>query len=456
MMNSTDFYSIFTYDDALKYFENLKCNSDNDCPERASCIGNKCITTFYCKDNDNSTCAFFTNLCDGKSCYRSDGKCVENEDCLSGECHLLSTGEKYCPYINLNEYPTSFFTYENVEAYYENLDVECSNGDSCPNHTVCQCGKHSGCYCSGEFYCRENNTACSFLYDEKNGMKFNFQKSKAHEESSNGISISSILFFIFNYILLPIVLCTCIFLCYKYVRNYMRKKKGLNEESSPNQKKLTIAAITILYIAEAITMIYRFSKYLSYYDYDTCYYFHYTLEGRGEEMSAKSYSALSKIADEFPIYYDNAAFTHFLDQGFAFLCMSLSIILLLISTSYFYCKCNICNMFGFTFVYLFCIISNSMCLKQEDSLEPTVSLAMTSVPKEDIDKDVYEKLKDTLDTYYYGRKSWLKFYSIAIFLECVTQMILIMNYRNDNRYIRTNDKEFIQPSKVSSTEETDA
>eukprot|EP00833_Pecoramyces_ruminatium_P015504 jgi/Orpsp1_1/1189536/evm.model.d7180000072701.1 len=96
-MNSTindfDVYSLFSYNDAIKYFGSLKCNSDNECPEKANCIGNKCITTFYCK-NDHSTynntynddskdCSLFANICDGKSCYKKMDECSKDEDCLS-------------------------------------------------------------------------------------------------------------------------------------------------------------------------------------------------------------------------------------------------------------------------------------------------------------------------------------------------------------------------------------
>ncbi|KAL6592061.1 hypothetical protein U3516DRAFT_789079 [Neocallimastix sp. 'constans'] len=136
-MNSTDYYSILTYDESIKYFENLKCNSDSDCPERSTCIGNKCITTFYCKKNDKSTCAFFTNLCDGKPCYRTGHECNKNEECLNNECHSLVTGGGYCPQINIDEYPTSFFSYENAETYYKNLDIECSATEECQNHSFC-------------------------------------------------------------------------------------------------------------------------------------------------------------------------------------------------------------------------------------------------------------------------------------------------------------------------------
>jgi len=64
--DSIDINSIFTYDNGIKYFENLSCNYDKDCPERASCIGDKCITTFYCKNDDKSTCALFPTICNGK------------------------------------------------------------------------------------------------------------------------------------------------------------------------------------------------------------------------------------------------------------------------------------------------------------------------------------------------------------------------------------------------------
>jgi len=450
--DSIDINSIFTYDDGIKYFENSYCNYDNDCPERATCIGNKCITTFYCKNDDNSTCALFPTLCDGKSCYKYDRQCDKSEDCLSGKCDTLVTGEGVCSLSN--EYASGFFNYEDAETYYEKLDIECTSVEECPNHSSCNCGRKNNCHCVSKLFCKENNTVCSFLYDEKNEFNVYVELPEIKEESSDGISISSILFFVFNYIILPIILCSCTCLCiYIYVKKYIRRKNGLSKDSGSNLKPLIKVAIIVLIIVEIITFIMRFSKYILWYDYNVCYYFHYSLEedSQKEKMSEKSYSALSKIASEFPIYYDNAGVSHFLDQAFAFLIMIFSIIFILIYITDCCGVCNICGYCGYIIAYLFCNIGNSMCLLQEKSLAPTISLALTSVPKEDIDKDIYENIKNTLDVYYYGRKTWLKFYSIIILFECIIQMILIINSNDDINFESQNKKELIQPPVVSSS-----
>jgi len=213
-------------------------------------------------------------------------------------------------------------------------------------------------------------------------------------------------------------------------------------------------AIIILTIVEIITFIVRNYKYVLWYDYDVCYYFHYTLDKDSKkmsEMSEKSYSAISKISNEFPIYYDNAGISHFIDKGLAFLIMSFSIIFILIFVTGCCGVCNKCGYCGYIFAYLFCIIGNSICLLQEKSLAPTISLALTSVPKEDIDKDIYESMKNTFDYYYYGRKAWLKFYSIIILFECIIQMILIINYNDDSNFESEHKKKLIPPPLISSS-----
>ena len=103
----------------------LDCKSDNDCPERSSCIGNKCIVSFYCKKDDKSTCSLYTNFCDGKSCYKSDNQCDKNTDCLSGQCNnstctnYYSEGKYNKPKFSFDEYSINHFTYDNAKYYYE-------------------------------------------------------------------------------------------------------------------------------------------------------------------------------------------------------------------------------------------------------------------------------------------------------------------------------------------------
>jgi len=455
-VDSMDIHSIFTYKDGMKYFENLKCNNDNDCPERATCIGNKCITSIYCKNDDKSTCALFYTFCDGKPCYKSNNHCDKNEDCLEGKCHSLSTGKSVC--FSVNEYATGFFSYEDAETIYGKLDIECKTAEVCPGHGYCYCGNNSNCHCVTQFYCKENNTVCSFIHD-RNEFNVVVDLPEIKDESSDETPTSSILFFIFNYILLPIVLCSCICLCiYIYVKKYTGRKNGSGKDSDTNLKLLIKVAIIVITIVEIITFIMRYSKYISWYDYDICYYFHYSLEENEvkESMSEKSYSTLSKIAREYPLFSDSSGLTHALDQGLAFLIMIISSIFLLITLICSVTKCcqksNICMYCSCTIAYLFCIIGNSICLLQERSLEPTISLALTSVSKEGIDKDIYEKLKDNLDVYYYGRKAWLKFYSIIILCECIIQMILIINYKDDIHHFEPEStKELIHPNVSSSS-----
>jgi len=185
------FNSTFTYDEAKKYFENtsLDCKSDNDCLEGSSCIGNKCITTIYCKEGDDSKCSFFTNICNGKPCYKSDNKCNKNEDCLSGQCDNNKCSTQSYSYENLiNEYSFSSFTYENARNYYNELNITCTSNDDCPNHTYCydykypfehrsidkSCYKEEDCssHCISHFYCKKDKSVCSFIKYEKSEIRF--------------------------------------------------------------------------------------------------------------------------------------------------------------------------------------------------------------------------------------------------------------------------------------------
>jgi len=291
--NLTDIYSVFKYEDGIEYFENLNCNSDNDCPERASCIGNKCFTSFYCKKGDKSTCSLFVNLCDGKSCYKSDYSCNKDEDCLEGKCHDLGTGKKFCS-TSIDEYSTGLFRYEDAETYFKKIDFDCKDGASCPNHSFCKCqlNKFDDCRCAGSIYCNNNKTDCSFVNDEKKGITDNVEIFNFPERVNVDGLIRSIVVSIY-YIVLSVVFCACTYLCFLIYNN---RKKGLKEESGPNLYILTKRAIIVLFIMEIVTIILRFIRYISWYDYDICYNFHYNLEDNEESMSEKSNSTLLEIS----------------------------------------------------------------------------------------------------------------------------------------------------------------
>lgn len=96
-----------------------------------------------------------------------------------------------------------------------------------------------------------------------------------------------------------------------------------------------------------------------------------------------------------------------------------------------------------------------MCLTGAGKI--LIPLAFTVVPDKDIDDDIlnmklYGKtLKDHLDYYYYGRKTWLTIYSIIIFLECIIQMILVIIYNYRNNYKPANKRDIIKTSDMSSS-----
>jgi len=169
--NYTDFdiYSIFNYDDAKKYLENLTCQSDNDCPEDSYCIENKCIITFYCKKKDKSNCGLFETLCDGKTCYKKSYSCDRDEDCLSNNCSMDGLCEGR--YSN-DKYTIGHFTFENAKKYFEKLSLPCGvlNADTeCPKYTLCH-GNYDNLSCKGVFYCNEDNSTCSFGPSNKDGI----------------------------------------------------------------------------------------------------------------------------------------------------------------------------------------------------------------------------------------------------------------------------------------------
>jgi len=211
-------------------------------------------------------------------------------------------------------------------------------------------------------------------------------------------------------------------------------------------------AMGIIFILEFVTCILRFSKYISWYNNGISNFFYYELENYRGNMTEGSYFALSHIGHEFPKYSDSSGFVNGIDQLLAGMIMGFSIfnsLIALICLSYDKRSCTMCC---YIFSTLFCIIGNSMYFQYDRSLVPTITLAVTSVSKEEIDKDTLSKwdLNNILDYYYYGRKKWLKFYSIAILLECIIQIILIIKYYYYNKtpnYIR----EFVKPSDSSST-----
>lgn len=216
-----------------------------------------------------------------------------------------------------------------------------------------------------------------------------------------------------------------------------------------------LLVIFVVFIVEVITTILRFIKYISYYNRNVCNYFHYSLDGYREKMTDKSFSALFKISYDFPEYYDNAAIGFMIDKGYAGFAMVFSILFLTFSFTCLYCGKNGCSMCFYIFTSIFCTVCNSICLKGK-GLIPTFSLALTSVPKEDIDDEVLnmevagKTLKDQLDYYYYGRKTWLKIYSVIIFLGSIIQIALVI-YNNKNNNEPTNKKDFIKTSDINIT-----
>ncbi|ORX81081.1 hypothetical protein BCR32DRAFT_14681 [Anaeromyces robustus] len=76
----------FTFNDAYNYYKKFShCNGDNECPNQSSCSANECVSSFYCKLNDDKVCAFNENIKDGIS-YEKGRECKVNEDCLSSIC----------------------------------------------------------------------------------------------------------------------------------------------------------------------------------------------------------------------------------------------------------------------------------------------------------------------------------------------------------------------------------
>ncbi|OUM58249.1 hypothetical protein PIROE2DRAFT_16519 [Piromyces sp. E2] len=214
-----------------------------------------------------------------------------------------------------------------------------------------------------------------------------------------------------------------------------------------------LLGIIIVFIVEVVTVIFRHIKYISFYDYEICNYLHYSLKDDKGNMTDKSYEALSKISREFPEHYDNAGLGFMIDEGISALTMIFSIIFLLISVSSLYCRIKGCIMCFNIFTLFYCVISNSIYLRQK-SLTPTISLAVTSVPVEDIDAAIlnmklYDKtLQEHLDYYYYGRKTWLKICPVAILLECLLQIFLVIKY-NNSKIESVNKKELINSSDFS-------
>ncbi|ORX80788.1 hypothetical protein BCR32DRAFT_293641 [Anaeromyces robustus] len=130
--NSTtiDPLSFFTFNEAANYFNGLKCNSNKDCPLESDCIGNKCITEFYCNYDDK--CSFYSGVCNGKPC--DSVECKVDSDCLKSRNYLKLN-------LEFPEYSKSFRWILRARFGYK-IDARVAKAakminNSCPNCYSC-------------------------------------------------------------------------------------------------------------------------------------------------------------------------------------------------------------------------------------------------------------------------------------------------------------------------------
>ncbi|ORX80789.1 hypothetical protein BCR32DRAFT_293642 [Anaeromyces robustus] len=151
--NSTtiDPLSFFTFDDAVNYFNGLQCKSNKDCPLESDCIGNKCITKFYC---DDDKCSFYNGICDGKPCDSLE--CKVDSDCLGGKCYNSS-----CEGVTV--YHSGTFSLEDFHNYMTT---------NSPKISTC---KNNANDCTELLNCKEkDNDICALVgyQNLRNGMPY--------------------------------------------------------------------------------------------------------------------------------------------------------------------------------------------------------------------------------------------------------------------------------------------
>ncbi|ORX80795.1 hypothetical protein BCR32DRAFT_280243 [Anaeromyces robustus] len=177
--NSTtiDSLSIFTFKDAVNYFNGLQCNSNKDCPLESDCISHKCILPFYCKDDNN--CAFYETLCDGKPCYKGlDFKCKANTDCLSGSCIDPKCGDN-------TSYYSGTFSLEDGSNYIKQYLNQCRDKE-CSEKKLGLCKGQTG-RCEEELHCKDP-TMCSVYGNVREGLPYDrYLKCRTNDECLSGV-----------------------------------------------------------------------------------------------------------------------------------------------------------------------------------------------------------------------------------------------------------------------------
>ncbi|ORX69837.1 hypothetical protein BCR32DRAFT_330156 [Anaeromyces robustus] len=98
------------------------------------CIGNKCITSLYCKSehrfdmkkaDKEEDCSLFLNICDGKPCFKKYNECEKDDDCFSGVCSEVQcnntvttcNGQGCSKYPSINGDDCKIKSCQNVQRY---------------------------------------------------------------------------------------------------------------------------------------------------------------------------------------------------------------------------------------------------------------------------------------------------------------------------------------------------